>query len=52
MKKLIKTAITSGDSIPEKGWIHMDGTIYKQAPDGHDDHCVLPVRVKEVETIE
>lgn len=27
---------------PEKGWVHMDGKVYKQKPDGTDDHCVLP----------
>jgi len=26
------------------GWVHMDGKVYKHAPDGHDDHCVLPIR--------
>lgn len=27
-----------------KGWIHQDGSIYKQGVDGKDDHCVLPKR--------
>ena len=26
----------------EKGWVHQDGSVYKQGPDGKDDHCVLP----------
>lgn len=26
----------------KKGWVHQDGEIYKQRPDGRDDHCVLP----------
>lgn len=26
----------------DKGWVHQDGSIYKQRPDGKDDHCVLP----------
>jgi len=34
---------------PKTGWVHMDGKMYKQRPDGTDDHCVLPVSDKEAE---
>ena len=25
-----------------RGWVHMDGQLYKKRPDGKDDHCALP----------
>ena len=31
---------------PEKGWVHLDGQLYRQRLDGKDDHCALPDRTR------